>query len=914
MKGHACRVLLALCAVQVASPILAQEQQTREFELNISSQPLRALLNDLSRQTGLQVLLTTSGHEDVIVGPFRGKYDLDAVFDQILKNTGLTYRRVNEHTIAVTAKRVEISRLRWNDDEAGRAFLRLNDQKYLPATGGGFNTAGAAGTSSGPMGDETASVIVTGTRIRGAAPVGAEVRVYSRQEIAQTGAGSVGDFARYMTSNFSGTDVIANSSSNTRLATGGTGATSPNTYNGTAFNLRGLGPLATLTLLNGHRMAPGGGDGSFVDVSSIPLSVIERIEVLSDGASAIYGADAVGGVVNIITRKDFDGAESQVRYGESTEGGAAELSASQFLGTSWDSGNVFVNYTYSENDGLDASQRDYIGEQGGPFSLAPAEKRNSAFVSARQSFSDSTSILLDAMYSKGDYSSRLTTDVPLQFSSTATSGSREQGGATLSLDHSFNKNLRAVLTGNYSKMEQQSDGIEHVSIASIGYESNGTISTVADAEEYSADALLDATLFSLPAGSVRAAFGGSYRAEEFATANSLTTDGITTTNAVPTAQRHTISAFTELAVPIVSSANAFPLVGRLDISAAIRYDDSSDFEAATSPRVGVSWSPVAGLRFHGTYGESYRAPLLVQLSSLNAFYTISAFNEQTQEVVNTLMLAGGSSSLKPETAITRSVGFELRPASVSGLSLAADYFTIDYKDRILTPPFTNFSEIFGPTLTPFMNLQPSLAEIQGYFDSPGFLADFAGGGPEGVGAIFDQRFANITSTEQSGVDARITYDFALPQGNLSLSLSGTRLFDYDLKTTPTSPDVSLVSTFGRPVKGRGRASVAWSREALSAAISINYVGGYTNPLVVPQQGIDSWTTGDVYVSYEVGQSASARVLSGVRIALGINNVTDEEPPYVEVPPALPEQNPLPFDPTNASPLGRFISFQMTKTW
>ncbi len=84
---------------------------------------------------------------------------------------------------------------------------------------------------------------------------------------------------------------------------------------GQYVDLRGLGPERTLVLLDGKRM--GVSTGGYTDLASIPTSVVERIEVLTDGASAIYGSDAIAGVINIITRKNFDGLEASV-YGAST--------------------------------------------------------------------------------------------------------------------------------------------------------------------------------------------------------------------------------------------------------------------------------------------------------------------------------------------------------------------------------------------------------------------------------------------------------------------------------------------------------------------------------------------------------------------------------------------------------------------
>ncbi len=89
------------------------------------------------------------------------------------------------------------------------------------------------------------------------------------------------------------------------------GESTNNISSASTLNLRGLGAESTLTLIDGHRIASDGFVGGVVDVSAIPLAAVDRVEVLTDGASAIYGADAVGGVVNFILRQDYDGAPEQ---------------------------------------------------------------------------------------------------------------------------------------------------------------------------------------------------------------------------------------------------------------------------------------------------------------------------------------------------------------------------------------------------------------------------------------------------------------------------------------------------------------------------------------------------------------------------------------------------------------------------
>ena len=119
--------------------------------------------------------------------------------------------------------------------------------------------------------------------------------------------------------------------------------------------MRGLGPGTTLTLVNGERQPGGGILGAFTDISSIPSSAIERIEILSDGASALYGSDAIGGVVNIILRKDLEGAETRARF-STASGDADETQVAQLFGTRWSRGHALLGYQYSNRDPLLASR------------------------------------------------------------------------------------------------------------------------------------------------------------------------------------------------------------------------------------------------------------------------------------------------------------------------------------------------------------------------------------------------------------------------------------------------------------------------------------------------------------------------------------------------------------------------------
>src|SRR5690606_18803172 len=150
-------------------------------------------------------------------------------------------------------------------------------------------------------------------------------------------------------------------SEGSRSQNGGSG----NIVYGTGINLRGLGPYSTLTLIDGHRAVS---NGRSIDPSFMPSLGLERIEVLADGASAVYGSDAIAGVVNLIPRRYVDGGQVFARYGMGDEYEEKQVGAS--WGTIWDSGQLHLAYEYSFRSNLNGADRDFFRadqrSRGGP--------------------------------------------------------------------------------------------------------------------------------------------------------------------------------------------------------------------------------------------------------------------------------------------------------------------------------------------------------------------------------------------------------------------------------------------------------------------------------------------------------------------------------------------------------------------
>jgi iron complex outermembrane receptor protein len=162
-------------------------------------------------------------------------------------------------------------------------------------------------------------------------------------------------------------------------------------------SLRGLGPTRTLVLLNGNRMASAGVNG-FVDLNMVPSSIIERVEVLRDGASTVYGSDAIAGVVNLITKTDFDGIEIEGQYDETGEGDGEQNLFAITFGKTFERGNIIVNAQYQEREAIMQKDR--------AFSDCPVRERGSVADGTRERFCGGSGVTYPgtAYYESNGYS------------------------------------------------------------------------------------------------------------------------------------------------------------------------------------------------------------------------------------------------------------------------------------------------------------------------------------------------------------------------------------------------------------------------------------------------------------------------------------------------------------------------------
>ncbi len=207
-------------------------------------------------------------------------------------------------------------------------------------------------------------IVVTGSSIRGVAPVGSALIGIDRATITQTAPANTKELMATI-------PQLGNFGVNAEQST-------PDRHRTAGFqpNIHNLGIYATLTLFNGHRFAPVGGEAVFPDPSIIPVIAVQRVEVIADGASAVYGSDAVAGVVNFIYRKNVEGLEASATYGWN-DTRYQKRDFALIGGHSWDSGNIMAAYEFSDNKSPLNSQIDFLALGGDQRSRGGRDLRGS---------------------------------------------------------------------------------------------------------------------------------------------------------------------------------------------------------------------------------------------------------------------------------------------------------------------------------------------------------------------------------------------------------------------------------------------------------------------------------------------------------------------------------------------------------
>lgn len=884
MKHAASALAIALA---MAAPVYAEGADAKSFD--IDAQPLSEALVEFSRQSDVNVIAPSSLTRGLVSSRVSGGLAPQDALRQLLGDANLELKALPDGSIVLAEQEAEV-------EEAPAPFRVAEVAKEE-------NTAPIEAESYGEERNLDV-VVVTGTNIKGVKDQFSPVTSIGRDNIDLSGFRNAGDFLDRLPQNFGG----GRTPDGTGVSSSGAGASSA--------NLRGLGNEATLILLNGKRLAPGGAFADFVDISAIPTSAIERVEVVTDGASAIYGSDAIAGVVNIILRDDFEGAETRLGIGTVTEGGGSSIKVGQTVGVSGDRAHGLLTYEYSSEGALDAQSKEFASDALQPTDLLPFTQNNSLFASGGYEPTESVSISMNSFYNNRkakQFASSNFFNLIQQFQLVEV----EQYGGSLDANVDLNDDYYASVSGAYSRSEQSGDTV----LLSGSNPGDGDLDT-AVSEIFSVDATFGGSIFNITDDPVRAVAGGHFRHEraDVQTSSRLTPDSPFTSleNA-----RDVFAVFGEFYAPVVTETDNIPGVRRLAFTAAARYEDYSDLGSSIDPKFGAVWSPLDGLNIRGTYGSSFRAAPLTDLVD-ETFLILGLFDDPDAPggVSPALNVLGTTSQLAPEQSTAWTVGFDYQPKFVDGLSIRATYFDIDYEDRVAQPSlafspsfaFTNFdlSPVRVTTPSPLVQALVDeavfLTRLADFFPGFGFPTDTAD-----VTVILDQRPQNTLTSVASGLDVEARFDHVSNVGDFSFALAMTRLTKFEQQFSEATPVVELLNTFGNPVDFKLRGNVQWSDGPIAANIFVNHTDDYKDDEVVGAPAkIESWTTVDASFRVDLSSIAGTGIFNDTVLTFSAQNLFDEDPPFLsDSPSRFAVAN---YDAANADPAGRRVSFQITKRW
>ena len=915
--------------------------------------------------------------------------------------------------------------------------------------------------------DELEEIVVVGTQIRGVDPVGSDPIQISREEATLTGLASTADILRRLPQNQTrvGGDVAFQ---------GGTGNQGYNGAQVDGINLRGLGSSATLILVDGRRVVGGGAASTLTDANQIPVRALERLEVLVDGASAVYGSDAVAGVVNFVTRRDFDGVEVTLRADD--QSGGDQFGGTLLVGKTWDNGNILGWYERLDRDGFTSGKiprlRQDLRPLGGPDMRINSDNASVGFSpniitqflgpntdipraltytyfgvpagdgtgltgadlafnqpnlvdgSDYQEWTGEQTVDRFALYLNQSVTSNVelfgsltytdretvteypapTIRIPLagtpyfiadlppdqvvQYSTLKDgrnrtfSGAAETTGAVVGIRADFSGDWEAEAFFNYGRNEQCDScitgTINSEALATQVFLGNiNPLSSVPLTDAQAASVYGDSTfesrttleqfvarfngpLFDLPAGPMRAAVGAEFRTETNANRNTSMSGP---TNAPMQLSTYGSSEYDRDISSLFVELN-MPLAERLTLSAALRYDDYSDFGDTTNPKLGVTWDVTDKFTLQGTWGTSFRAPTVTDINpAAVASGTATPAPNWDPDIVNgflpagiigpfgltnAALMLGSNPDLVAEEADTWSITASF---AHEGFDLSLTYWDITYDDQIVFPGtlvylaatpadvpanggnYQGWESYIIPVNNPATcdNSDISTADpvLQPFLES--LNLDFvAGGGAFSRGStltnnfcqvnvILDSRIQNVGEVHKTGIDFSVGYSTEIGNADLITQLALTHFLSNDIVVAPGESEVSEIGSLGDGPSvfewsGTAGATVLWN--GFDASLVARYLSSMlaTGQLQAnglpggPDRNISPYTQLDLTLGYGADLDES-RFLEEWRLQLAVTNITDEYPDFF-----APGDQASAWDLKYGMPFGTTYSLQLTATF
>ena len=860
-----------------------------------------------------------------------------------------------------------------------------------------LSLAHAADTNESAQPTKVAKVTVTGSSIKGVAAQSASpITIIKVEDLAKQGVTTVEEALNKVSANQAGYSTAQN-----------VGASSTP---GSTANLRGLGSDKTLILINGRRLAYSPFSTSTTNLNIIPMAMVERIEVLRDGASAVYGADAMAGVINFITKKSFEGLNISVGATQPEETGGDKQDISIFggygnldeqgynvygvvdyrksnnimakdrkvsrrggelpeLGLSASSANGFpANFYDPKGGGLDAKGNPkgvlanpygstncnnlpnvssdgelcYLNTQA-LIGITPETETISALGRGTLKLSDNFNAIGEYLFTRNKVTTSIAPDV---YSRTVTLPSTSQyypgNGITPSVDGLSGTPLQLYLRSQAGNRMSETTTDSHRAFAGIegeaygwdinagityakseatdsfigGYLNRSNLQSALDAgtinpfgqssdsnlwksfevkgdtnsatlDSTSVDFTISRPIYTLPAGDVGFAFGGSFTKQNWeknvnsAIVSQVPSSGIDASEPHTEGDRKISALFTEFHIPILAN---------LEAQLAARYDDYSDFGDTFNPKVALRWEPLKQLMFRTSYSTGFRAPSLYDMNSPQVeTYTGSKYNDpllcpggvatesqyQTECNVQFKRTQGGNDKLKPEESTSYTAGMVFEP--IKNLVFTADYYNIEVKNLINT-------------------ISDSLI-----FADPAKYANLFVRDADGRLKYVQTTLINMGGIKTQGVDLSLNYITPMTAtGRFGFGIDGTYVIKYDLQEEKGGDWASRNGTYyNQQVYTRWKhvANVNWSYENWKMIFEQQFQLGYKDSNSIGDAKYDNHRVSD-YTLYNIATTYSG--FKNLELTGGIKNIFDQDPPASNV----TDNFQYGYDSTYADPTGR----------
>jgi len=393
------------------------------------------------------------------------------------------------------------------------------------------------------------------------------------------------------------------------------------------------------------------------------------------------------------------------------------------------------------------------------------------------------------------------------------------------------------------------------------------------------DFTVDGEAFKIPGGPIKMATGVVLTQD--ANKNASVASSIALTPVVTTASvwgsQDGQSAFAEFSVPVFGKPNAVPLIRRLDLQLAGRYDKDDAFSKFV-PKYGISWVPVNSVLVRASYGEGFRAPALTEYQVVAAAFTQTIVDPRRNPASTTGVIStrGSRPDIGPETSTNEFYGIVFEPPFAKGLNFQANYYRTEQRNAIQV--------LSGQTIVN----NEALFQDRIIREAPS-AADTALGQPGRVLQV-DTTFLNFGSIVNQSLDLGVDYNLPWENfGRFRVGLNASRTLKATRQLAPGQPPVVLEGDTASPPKWKLLGSVFWDRGPLSASVFVNYIDGFesnntgnsfaannTTQRFYPTPAV---TRVDVRGGYTFREGVWRGYGRNLRISGGIGNVFDKEPPF-----------------------------------